>query len=411
MAKKAASWSLACDRCGTRYPFGPLVHGCPACAEKGTIGVLEAEFRPAKKPQALDKRKGPLGLERYRDLLPGGDGKDWISLGEGGTALIPSRHIGPELGLRQLYFKNESVNPTWSFKDRFVCVSINVAKSCGFRRIVVASTGNLGISVAAYAAAAGMECMFVAPRGTSATILEEARRYGVRVIVTSAERRLPVLEDIVRTGAWFPIGLFLRRAVQNPFGIEGYKTFGYEMIEQLGRAPGAVLFPCARGNGLYGAYKGFKEALANGWSDSMPALIGCQPAGANSLEVSIERGSEDAVELPRVSTLAASATETVSSDHALRAIRESRGTAASVTDAELLEATYKLLREGLSIEPSSALPVACLKTLMKRRALPADAPVVCVLTATGLRWPVETPKSVPPVIEVGDNEPVERYLK
>lgn len=410
MAKTAAIWSLVCDRCGTRYPFGPSVHGCPACSKKGTIGILEAEFRPAKKPLALNKRKGPLGLDRYRDLLPGGGGRDWISLGEGGTALIPSRHIGPALGLKQLYFKNESVNPTWSFKDRFVCVSINVAKSFGFKNIVVASTGNLGISVAAYAAAAGMQCMFVAPRGTAATILDEARRYGVRVIVTSAERRLPVLEDIVRTGKWFPIGLFLRRGVQNPFGIEGYKTFGYEMIEQLGRAPGAVLFPCARGNGLYGAYKGFKEAVAYGWAASMPKLIGCQPKGANSLEVSLERGAKDAVELPRVSTLAASATETVSSDHALHAIRKSKGTAASVNDADLLQATYALLREGLSIEPSSALPVACLKQLAQRRALPANAPVVCVLTAAGLRWPVETPKSVPPLLELGDNEPVEGHL-
>src|SRR5271167_1916223 len=139
------SWTLLCNQCCAKFPLGPMVLGCPKCARNSNIDVLDLRFNPSEGVQPLGKRVG-FGLARYLDLLPGGDRSDWILLGAGGTPLVPSRHIGPALGLSRLYFKNEGANPTGSFKDRFVCVTINTARFFGYRKVVTTSTGNLGVS-------------------------------------------------------------------------------------------------------------------------------------------------------------------------------------------------------------------------------------------------------------------------
>lgn len=204
-------------------------------------------------------------------------------------------------------------------------MTVNVARSLGFWRAVVSSTGNLGVSAAAYCAAAGMDCLFLAPPETARPILDQARLHGAHVLMTTWEGRQPIFERLARERGWFPIGLFLPRPVHNPFGIEGHKTFAYEMLEDLGEAPSAVLFPCARGNGLYGAWKGFREAVEFGWATSLPAMVACQPVGANSLEASLACGAAEAVELPPVESVAISTKETVSDTRALEAIRASGG--------------------------------------------------------------------------------------
>ena len=150
-----------------------------------------------------------------------------------------------------------------------------------------------GLSTAAYCAAGGMECVLLTPPGTSPAILAQAQMHGARVVMTTWDGRQVLFEHLARQEDWFPLGLFLPRPVHNPFGIEGYKTFAYETIDALGEAPAAMLFPCARGNGLYGAWKGFCEAERWGWIDERPAMVACQPVGANSLEVSIQVGSDD----------------------------------------------------------------------------------------------------------------------
>jgi threonine synthase len=312
-----------------------------------------------------------------------------VSLGEGDTPLTPSRVIGPRLGLSRLYFKNETVNPTWSFKDRYVAVTVNVARTLGYRRAVVSSTGNLGVSAAAYCSVAGLACLFLAPPDTAGPLLSQARLHGAEVVRTSSEGRQVLFEHLARHRGWFPIGLFLPRPVHNPFGVEGYRTIAYEVLEELGAAPAAVLFPCARGNGLYGAWKGFRDARRWGWATDVPAMVACQPLGANSLEVSLRRGDADVIELPPAESIAASTCETVADRHALEAIRASRGAALSATDEELIHAMADLGREGLCVEPASALVVACLPRWLAQAQPPADAPVVCLLTATGTRWPAE----------------------
>jgi threonine synthase len=302
--------------------------------------------------------------------------------------MVRSRLIGPRLGLPDLYFKNETANPTWSFKDRYVAVTVNVARQFGYRRAVVSSTGNLGVSTAAYCAAAGLECLLLVPPATPRRVLDHARLHGARVLVLPSAARQPVFERLALEAGWFPVGLFLGRRVHNPFGIEGYKPIAYEILAALGRAPGAVLFPCARGNGLYGAWKGFVEAGRFGWTARHPRVIACQPAAANSLEVSLARGAAEPVARVPGPSICRSTREAVADVQALAAIRRSGGTAASASDAEVRQAVADLAREGLAVEPSSALPVAALPRLLAAGAVPAAEPVVCVLTATGLRWPV-----------------------
>ncbi len=406
----AASWGLVCNLCGESFALGPMVFGCPSCTRRNKIGVLDLTFAPLSTVTPLQARHG-YGVSRYLDLLPAGNQSDWISLGEGGTPLVVSKQIGPALGLSRLYFKNEAANPTGSFKDRFVCVSINVARHFGFERVVTTSTGNLGVSVAAYAAACSMDCAVVLPREAPPTIVDELRRFGAQVVITALARRIQVFEEIAHSGAWFPIFATFQRSVQNPFGIDGYKTFAYELTEQLGSTPQIVLFPCARGNGLYGAWKGFREISRYGWSRAAPAMVACQPVGSNSLEVSLAQGSQHSVELPRATSVAKSAAEVVASDHALVALRESGGWAISATDDEIQSATEELLDEGLSIETSAALPIAGLKQLIQRDLVPRDAAVVCVLTASGLRWPVTPPNEGPPVVKLSDDKSALDFLQ
>ena len=373
--------------------------------------MLEVTFDGAIVPRPVERRPAG-GLRRYADLLPGGHAAEWVSLGEGDTPLVVSRVIGPRLGLSRLYVKSETVNPTWSFKDRYVAVTVNVARTLGYRRAVVSSTGNLGVSAAAYCAAAGLTCLFLAPPDTAGPLLSQARLHGAQVVRTTSEGRQVVFEHLARHRGWFPIGLFLPRPVHNPFGIEGYRTIAYEVLEELGAAPVAMLFPCARGNGLYGAWKGFRDAQRWGWATAVPAMVACQPLGANSLEVSLRRGGADVIELPSAETLAASTSETVADRHALEAIRASQGTALSATDEELLRAMADLGREGLCVEPASALVVACLPRWLAIARPPADAPIVCVLTATGTRWPAELARWAPEQAWIEPTpDAVDRYLK
>ncbi len=401
---------LECDRCGARFDLGPLVFGCPRCAAEGVLSVLEVSYVQNLAPALLAKKTRPR-LPRYADLLPVEDSGRRISLGEGDTPLLRSRGIGPRLGLPHLYFKNETANPTWSFKDRYLAVTVNTALQLGFGRAVVSSTGNLGVSAAAYCAAAGMACVFLAPPETSRPVLDQARLHGAHVLVTTWEGRQPIFEHLTRHRGWFPIGLFLPRPVHNPFGIEGYRAIAYEIIDELGTAPGAILFPCARGNGLYGTWKGFRDAVQWGWIPAAPAMVACQPAGANSLEASLRCGAAEAVELPPVESVAVSTKETVADTRALQAIRASKGDALSATDAEILQAVEDLAREGLCVEPASALPVACLTRLLAGGMVGPSDVIVCVLTAAGIKWPEQLGRRRGPAPRIDPTpDAVDRYL-
>jgi threonine synthase len=402
-------WRLRCQSCRAEFSFAAMVRGCPDCASHGMVGLLELE---RTRPLQLDlfAARAGHGLERWLDLLPVAHKSTFLSLGAGGTAMIRSRVIGKRLGIPHLYFKLEQQNPTLSFKDRFVAVAANAARSFGFGRILVSSTGNLGVSVAAYAAALGMSSAIIVPRGTPPKIIAEANFYGARVVVVDRELRFAALEAAARRKEWFPLGLFLPKRVQNAFGVEGYRSFAYEVVEELGDAPGAMMFPCARGNGLYGAYKGFVDCLNTGSIARLPHLVATQPVRANSIELSLARGALKAVELPPFESVAKSTSETTASDDALRAIRSSGGAGLSADEEEITRAVSALGEEGLNVEASAALPVACLPRLCQSDGFDRDRAVVCVLTSGGPRWSEPAERISRQVFEVGTITEFERVL-
>jgi threonine synthase len=406
---RAHGWALACERCDARFAFAAMYRGCPHCAARGEVGVLDI-VAPAGEATALSRRRG-AGLERYRDLLPGGDASDWVTLGAGGTPLLRARRIGRALGLDNLHFKLEGANPTGSFKDRYVAVATGLARNFGFTRVVTSSTGNLGVSVAAFAAAAGLRCAVVVPHGAPVGIIDEMRALDAHVFATAAAQRAEIFEAIAARDGWFPIAATYRRPIQTPFGIEGYKSYAYELIEQLGEAPAAMLFPCARGNGLHGAWKGFVESRARGWCSGLPAMHACQPIGADSLAASLARGVDEPVELPRIASLAFSAAEPVASRLALRAIRDSGGGAFAASEDEIAAAHRALLAEGINVEPSSALPVACLGRLVAAGRVDPRSPIVCVLTAAGQRWPSPPRNDLAPIRAIDDAAAIATTLR
>lgn len=325
-----------------------------------------------------------------------------LSLGEGRTPLVPSQRLAKRLGISRLFFKVEGANPTGSYKDRYVAATMNAALPFGIRRVVVSSTGNAGVSVAAYAAAAGIPCLFLAASGLPSAALREAQAYGSIVVMTDPEQRQVLLEHAALRGEWFPIGLRMPRRVCNPFGVEGYRTLGEELIAELGDEIGAVLFPVARGNGLYGTWLAFRDR-----SGSSSRMIACQPDTANSVEVSLRDGLEVPRELPPSSSIAFSTRERQADVMTLRAIRESGGAAVSVSDGEIMQAQADLAREGLFVEPSCALTVACLPGLVAGGKIGPDETIVCVLTAGGIRWTEHLPPcpqvpTIPPSPEALD---------
>jgi threonine synthase len=357
-------WTLLCRDCGRRHAAFAATSGCPDCAARGHVAVLSVEGRL---PQAGD---------------PGA-----LTLGEGATPLVEAPRIAARLGLSRLRFKIEGANPTGSYKDRYVAATLNAVLSFGVDRIVVSSTGNLGVAAAAYAAAAGLSCLFLAAAGLPRSALAQAQAHGALVAMTDPERRQILFEHAALARGWFPIGLRMKRRVNNPFGVEGYRAIGTELHAAPGGPPDVVLFPCARGNGLYGTWLGLKDQPG-----PRPRLIACQPDSANSLEASLAAGVAEPLELPPSSSVAFSTRERQADAMALAAISESGGCAVSAPDAAILAAQAELARNGLFVEPSCALPLACLPGLIARGTVARDDAVVCVLTASGIRWTEHMPQ-------------------
>ncbi|MBL8697624.1 MAG: pyridoxal-phosphate dependent enzyme [Alphaproteobacteria bacterium] len=382
MAKRATTWTLVCEGCGKRHAAFAATMGCPDCAARGVPTVLQVEGR-----------------------LPGRGDAAALTLGEGDTPLVEVPRIAARLGLAGLRFKIEGANPTASYKDRYVAATLNAVRPFGVDRVVVSSTGNLGVSAAAYAAAAGLPCLFLAAAGLPNAALLQAQAHGAHVLMTDPERRQLLFEHAVLARGWFPIGLRMPRRVSNPFGVEGYRAIGEELVSALGRAPDAVLFPCARGNGLFGTWLGLRGARGGA-----SRMIACQPASANSLEVSLREGRDMPVELPPSDSVAFSTRERVADPMALRAIRESGGCAASASDAEILAAQAELARAGLFVEASCALPLACLPRLLASGAVRRDDSVVCLLTASGIRWAEHLPPGSPVPTVDATPEALDRWL-
>lgn len=337
------------------------------------------------------------GIFRFRSLLPVDD-TPVISLGEGDTALVPLRRVGRTIGLERLYLKDESRNPTWSYKDRLAAVAVSKAVQQGRDTVVVSSTGNHGAAIAAYAAKAGIKCIVLTIASVPATMKTLIQSYGATVVaLPEPAQRWVVMNEGVRERGWAPMSGFVSPpSGSNPFGVEGYKTIAYELFEQLGEVPDAVVAPVAYGDGIAGMLRGFSDLVTLGLADRVPRLIAAEPFGpyGEALRVGFSSGAR----MPGAASVAFSIASPMATWQGWNALATSGGAAASADDEQTMAAQSLLASsEGLYLEPSSAISAAVLPELIQRGVLAASDTVVLLGTSTGLKDIGATAALLPPV--------------
>jgi threonine synthase len=370
---------LECDWCRSRFDVAPMFFGCPHCAQKGNK-------RPVEMRYALDKLQPEAapGVWRWAGLLPSVEVDRRLTLYEGSTPLVP---IDLPCSNVKTFLKNETANPTWSWKDRPNAVSISMARQFGFRRVTARSTGNHGNSVAAYAGAAGLDATILCHEDASELQLALMEGFGARVIRGGCQDK--IITRMVAAQAYFPCTILCPQAgYSNPFGVEGFKTIAFEIVDALaGSAPDRIFIPAGSGDGTYGIWKGFREMAERKQISTTPRIVACQPQGANSASRAWKLKRNHVEPLGEVKTAALSVAEIVTGDHALRAVYESGGEFCEASEVEILEAARALRRMGFALELASALPFACaLHTESDRRL---SRPEIWVLVGTGaaVKWP------------------------
>ncbi|HUQ93801.1 MAG TPA: pyridoxal-phosphate dependent enzyme [Bryobacteraceae bacterium] len=371
----ARCW-FQCMACGSMYRLQPLLTGCPQCRLAGRTAPLEVRYdlRQAASPDGRQQ-----GMWRWRSLLPDIAGHEIVSLGEGSTPLrpFPSRSPG------RLYLKNETSNPTWSWKDRSISVSVSMARAFGFRRVAAVSTGNHGVAASAYAAAGGCESLIFCHQDAPDLQRALMQYYGARVL--SGGRRERMLARLVAMGGWFPASVYCPRdGCANPFGVEGFKTIAFEIFEQLGGSiPHSVFVPCGSGDGIYGIFKGFRELREIGLTDRLPRMFLCQAATVAPYLRAFRAGASRVTKVDAAPTAALSIAEPIGGDHALRAVYESGGEVVAANEQEIENAARNAAGHGYAIEPASAAALAC----GQRVGLEEGEIRVVVASGAAVKWP------------------------
>src|SRR3954468_14283224 len=323
----------------------------------------------------------PRLMDRYQRYLPVTEATPRLSLGEGGTPLVRAERLGRAIGAPNLYLKVEGANPTGSFKDRGMVVAVAKALEAGARAVICASTGNTSASAAAYAAAAGLECIVVLPAGKIALgKLVQARVFGSRGVAVGGnfDDALRLVRALAEQDD-HPVTLV--NSV-NPFRLEGQKTAAFEICDDLGRAPDVLAIPVGNAGNISAYWMGFRDYLDAGLIAAAPRMWGFQAEGAAPLVTGRP------VEHPETIATAIRIGNPASWEKAIAARDESGGRIDAVSDAEILAAYAEVARlEGVFCEPSSAASVAGVTRAARQNELDPDAVVVCVLTGNGLKDP------------------------
>jgi threonine synthase len=346
----------------------------------------------------------PGVIERYRDWLPVTEATPAVTLQEGSTPLVPSRNIGPSLGLRRLYFKYEGLNPTGSFKDRGMAVAVAKAIEEGARVLVCASTGNTSASAAAYAASQRLRAIVVVPAGEIAmNKLSQALMYGAKVVALRGNFD-GALQTVRELADDYPVVLV--NSV-NRFRLQGQKTAAFEVVDALGDAPDYLVLPVGNAGNITAYWMGFKEYQAAGRASVLPRMVGAQAEGA----APIVNGR--ACRHPKTVASAIKIGNPASWEGATSARDESGGLIDAVSDTEILQAQIRLAStEGLFAEPASCAPLALLVRLVRERRIDRDSTSVVVLTGSGLKDPDAALANVEPPIEMdGDARALAKVLK
>ncbi len=374
--------ALRCRECGHVYPIEAL-HVCEFC-----FGPLEVDYDYEGIAAHISRdtiEKGPGTIWRYRDLLPV-ESDEYVDLGAGWTPLVRARNLAKVLGIGELYIKNDTLNPTGSFKDRVVSVALSKAKELGFKVAACASTGNLANSVAAHAAWAGMESYVFVPSNLESAKVIATSVYGGTVVAIDGN-----YDDVNRLCAeiaseepeWAFVNVNLRT-----YYSEGSKTLAYEVAEQLGwRFPDHVVVPVGSGSQLTKINKGFNELYKVGLVNDQPnvKVSGAQPTGCSPVASAFFSGAEF-IKPQKPSTIAKSLAIGNPADgvYALDVVRKTGGEFGSVSDEEVIAGIRLLAQtEGIFAETAGGVTVATLKKLVEEQKVSKDETVVCYITGNG----------------------------
>ncbi len=378
---------LTCSDCGKSFSIHEVHTFCPDC--QSTLLSNYDLNAVRKEVDRAEIQTRPRGMWRWHEMLPVQDPEYIVSLGEGDTPLLRIPRVGKELGLANLLVKDESSNPTGSFKARGLCVAVSRAKELGLKKIIIPTAGNAGGAMAAYAARAGLQALIYMPKDTPSANIQESRIAGAEVILVEG-----LISDAAgmagvkaREEGWFDLSTF-----KEPYRVEGKKIMGYELAEAFNwTLPDVILYPTGGGTGLVGMWKAFAEMEALGWlaEPKRPRMVSVQAQGCAPIPKAFHAGASFCDFWPGAQTVASGLRVPKSfADRIILAnIRESNGTAVAVSDEALINAQKKLASlEGIFAAPEGAACLAALEELVQHGWVKPDERIVIFNTGSGLKY-------------------------
>src|SRR2546425_903488 len=377
---------LECGACGLRHEAQRLHNLCSQC---GKPLLVRYDFERAARSLTKESlRQRDPDLWRYREVLPVERDENIVSLGEGFTPLLRAMRLGGQLGLSELYIKDEGQNPTQSFKARGMTAAVSMAKELGAKKLAVPSAGNAAGAFGADAAPGGLGAHIFMPKDTPRANVIECEQNGAHVtlmdgLITDCGAEVGRRKEVE---GWFDVS-----TLKEPYRIEGKKTMGYELAEQFDwKLPDVILYPTGGGTGLIGMWKAFDEMEQMGWIGSKrPRMVTVQASGCAPIVRAFEEGKRFADEFPNAQTTASGlrVPKAIGDFLIIDALRASGGTAIAVTDEELIDATKEIgAAEGIFCAPEGAACLPALKKLISEGSVKPDDRVVLFNTGSGVKY-------------------------
>ncbi len=377
---------LTCTSCGLRHEWSQLQNLCTACQKPLFANYDLAGVDRVLTRDALATRE--KSLWRYREVLPLPLDQEPVSLGEGGTPLLRAGRFGKDVGLTNLWVKDEAQNPTQSFKARGMAVAVSMAKYLGATKLAVPTAGNAGGALAAYAARAGLEAHIFMPNDTPRANVIECRETGAQVtlidgLITDCGAEIARRRE---KEGWFDVS-----TLKEPYRVEGKKTLGYEIAEQLGwELPDVILYPTGGGTGLIGMWKAFDEMETLGWIGAKrPRMFSVQATGCAPIVRAFESGETSAAEFPNARTCASGlrVPKAIGDFLMLKILRDSQGGAVTVDDETMIRTTREVgATEGLFVAPEGAACFAALRSLCAAEKISSEDQIVIFNTGSGIKY-------------------------
>ena len=378
---------LQCSFCQKKYPAGEIHTFCPDCQSTLLVQYdLDAARRDVDRDTVPTR---PKGMWRWHEFLPVLKQQNMVTLGEGDTPFLRLPQLGKTLGLSNLFVKDESSNPTGSFKARGLSAAISKAKELGIQKVIIPTAGNAGGAMAAYAARAGIQALIYMPKDTPIANFEESKIAGAEIVLVDGliSDAAGMAGEKARAEGWFDLSTF-----KEPYRMEGKKIMGYELAEHFcWSLPDVIIYPTGGGTGLVGMWKAFDELERLGWLENAkrPRMVSVQAEGCAPIPKAFQQRATFCDFWTNAQTIASGLRVPKSfADHLiLDALYQSKGTAIAVSDASIKESQRELARaEGIFAAPEGAATLAALKELIKTGWLHPDENIVLFNTGSGLKY-------------------------